>query len=483
MTAPNPTDAPASVLVARELLRTPMIRSFLRDALNEDADAAPALCQVVLQEDPQLALDLAAAMPDRINAAAEAAAELADTLDRFPTTLTREAAQQWAAALDGEAIDAHLSRLLASVWRHLWQDPESRALLLEALGQAANRRLERLVEAMEQEPGRFTDPPEQLASAMLERLDFGLVRRALAVILEQGQGPLARVIGQAMSRPVVVANLVGAAPPVVNTLLRAGAEAAERLDLPPEVLASALFNLLEQLDLEQVARLVNGAATRVEEAHRGNLILGRHEPAFLPLARRLLEGLVARFDLDALHAAAVALGEDLETALTAWQEVGERRPDLALDRLARLLPALAAPAWPAVRQLLVREAPRRAGPLAGAALQGLVASLERDPALVGRILGQALDTAEPERVGKAVGAALGQVADVFADRPELREAITRPLLEALQRLLRDQLSALGSRLRGGASEAPDPEEKPRRRGAPGRLVGRLMRRGRRRDEP
>ena len=42
------------------------------------------------------------------------------------------------------------------------------------------------------------------------------------------------------------------------------------LELPAEVLASALFNLLQALDLEQLARLINGVAATATEAHRGD---------------------------------------------------------------------------------------------------------------------------------------------------------------------------------------------------------------------
>ena len=476
-------DAPASVLVLRELLRTPLVQDLLRDSMRQDADAAPALTRALLADDPQLALDLAAALPARVNAAGEAAAELAAALNGFPTTLTREAAQQWAGELDTAALEQQLGSLLAALWRHLWEDPRSRQALLAALVKQVDAGVERLAHQLEQDPEAIAGPAEELVGALLDGVDLGRLRRVHALGLQAAAGPTSRIIARAMGDPVLVANLAAALPPLVNAQLRALADAVEALDLPAEVLASALFNLLQALDPGQAARLLNGLARTITEAHRGNLILGRHEPRFRAVCADLLEDLLPRLDGERLELAALALAEDLDTLLTAWEDLAERRPELAPERLVAALGRAGAPLWPRARAAAARMIPARAGELAGALVGGFVDAVEKDPGLVGRTLSQAVERTEPERLERAITRSLEQAGEVFIARPELLEAVTGPVIAALQGLVMQYMRALGERLRGQAREkdaAGGETPPPRKKSAPRRLVGRIMGRGKKR---
>ena len=481
MSANEKRDAPASVLITRELLRTPVIQDLLRDSMRHDADAAPALTRALLEEDPQLALDLAAALPSRINAAGQAAAELAAALDRFPTALTREASVHWSAELDTQALGEQFGALLTAVWRHVWLDPESRAALLAAVARSADSAVDSLVVTLEQDPESLTDPLEQAAGALIDGLDLGKIRWAHQLGLEAAAEPLSRLTARVMGDPVLVANLVAALPPLANAQLRALADAVEALELPAEVLASALFNLLQAVDQEPLARLINRVALLITEAHRGNLILGRHEPRFLTVCGDLLQGLLPRLDGERLTGAAQALAEDLETALAAWEGLAQRRPELDPGRLAGALARAASPLWPRARAAAARVIPAHAGQLAGAMVGGFVDAVERDPELVGRTLAGALAGTEPERLARTVTRTLEQVGEVFVSRPELREAVTGSVIGAPQGLVMQTMSALGERLRQGPAKDhgpsrpshPGPEPKPQK-SAPRRLAARLL---------
>ena len=208
------------------------------------------------------------------------------------------------------------------------------------------------------------------------------------------------------------------------------------------------------------------------------MILGRHEPRFRAVCAELLEDLLPRLDGERLEAAALALAEDLDTVLTAWEGLAERRPELAPGRLAAALGRAGAPLWPRVKDAASRLIPERAGELAGAALGGFVGAVERDPGLVGRTLSQAMERMEPERLERAITRSLDQVGDVFIARPELMEAVTGPVIAALQGLVMQYMRALGEKLRGQSKDqARDEPAAPRKKSAPRRLVGKLMGRG------
>ena len=116
--------------------------------------------------------------------------------------------------------------------------------------------------------------------------------------------------------------------------------------------------------------------------------------------------------------------------------------------------------------------------LAGAALGGFVGAVERDPGLVGRTLSQAMERMEPERLERAITRSLDQVGDVCIARPELMEAVTGPVIAALQGLVMQYMRALGEKLRGQSKDqARDEPAAPRKKSAPRRLVGKLMGRG------
>jgi hypothetical protein len=237
--------------------------------------------------------------------------------------------------------------------------------------------------------------------------------------------------------PVLVANLVQCAPPLANAALGLSAHAVASLRLPAEVLASALFNLLDALDAAALARLLDGLSGLLVGAHEGSLIIGRHEPQLRQvLARRMLD-VASRLDRDRLGRTAAALAEDVETVLRAGADLLQAEPELLLLGLSSALYTLEAALRglshgverlaslpPATREQLDREL--RQG------LDRLRQQLRQSPtlaALPGRMVAAALglarrelDRVDAESAGRALGQGLTAAAELVANRPELLNA-------------------------------------------------------------
>jgi hypothetical protein len=99
-------------------------------------------------------------------------------------------------------------------------------------------------------------------------------------------------------------------PSLINLLLRVLTRNLQALNLPPEILANAIFQLLEDIDQVELSGVVNALAEVINALHRGNLLLGRDEPRFKEVAARVSKGLVDNVDGEQLKQALLALGED-----------------------------------------------------------------------------------------------------------------------------------------------------------------------------
>ena len=127
--------------------------------------------------------------------------------------------------------------------------------------------------------------PEEMAQAgerawrkIWNTADFGKIRVGLSAHLEGRREELRGEAG--LFNPVAISNLLGVVPPLANYALRVLTRTLQALNLPAEILANAVFQLLEDVDMAEVGGLVDALATFVSALHRGNLVLGRDEPRF-----------------------------------------------------------------------------------------------------------------------------------------------------------------------------------------------------------
>ncbi len=138
--------------------------------------------------------------------------------------------------------------------------------------------------------------------------DFGKIRVGLTEHLEGRRDELQ---GDAeLFNPVAISNLLGVVPPLANFTLRVLTRALQALNLPAEILANAIFQLLEDIDMAETGGLVNALAGFVNALHRGNLVLGRDEPRFKEVLGRVSRDLVDNVDGEAFKDMLIALKED-----------------------------------------------------------------------------------------------------------------------------------------------------------------------------
>lgn len=180
----------------------------------------------------------------------------------------------------------------------------------------------------------------KLAIDTLSEIDFGKVRKGMEVKLEGRYPVYEGILVKMFGDPIIIANLLTAMPAYANTLIRLLSKALASMDLPAEILASAVFNLLEALDVEEAGRLASGISAIVNDLHEGNLVLGLNEPRFREVAGRLLERFLSSTDWHANHEALVALSEDLEVLICVMADAAVARPEMMADGLSAVVRAL-----------------------------------------------------------------------------------------------------------------------------------------------
>ena len=352
----------------REALRTPAFRELLRLHLRAPRRGELAeLVRVALREEPELWLGLASASPDLLDALVQGLAAAGRELAAMPESLVDGYLAQLVADPDREAL-----RALVVLWAPLLRralpgalnlgleatgglagalaegaamgDDPSRTGALEGLDPAqAARAFNRLVDlaaAMAGDPGQGGDASGLPWAALIRELDSGRARQAVVALSAKGRDGARGLLTAALADPVLVANVVAALPHLANDGVVVLSHAVRRLDLPDEVLASALFNVLRALDLPEVGRLLSGAAQIVDTVHQGGAILGMDEPALQAVLLDLVDGLLDTLDLDAVARAAVALGEDGQVVARVLARRVATDPSLlscALDTAVTLL--------------------------------------------------------------------------------------------------------------------------------------------------
>lgn len=199
------------------------------------------------------------------------------------------------------------------------------------LGDAVNAYFRLSRKLWEDDAGALVEAELKLAGETLTRIDFGKVRKAMEVKLEGHYPVWEGVFSQMVGDPIIIANLMTSLPAFANTLIRLLSHTLQQLDLPSEILASALFNILEALDIEELAHLVSGVGATVNSLHEGNLVLGSNEPRFREVAGRLIERYMSTTDWHSNHEALVALSEDLEILIQAIADATTARPEVLSD--------------------------------------------------------------------------------------------------------------------------------------------------------
>ena len=371
----------ASSRVMRQLLKTPAFKELLLLSMKDiDADEPRELVKTIMWEDSALSFSTLGALPHDLNFLAAFMDELGLQLQQLPPEMFRQFVAEMEEKLDKDTLKNLPSAYLPLIESLIWEDAENRKRLRRGVAEALNALMKLGAESFvkadyavledkdsvkeENDDGAYggVDPvvagqfitslfrwlgsaagkdenevavkAEEKSAFYLEALkssDFGVIRRGIVKKSDAAYAASESVISYMVSDPIIFANLFSMLPPLLNNTLKGTSTAINNLDFPPEILASAIFNFLEELDGDAVCSIVNGLAGFVNGLHEGNLILGRDEPRFRPVLQRFLERSFTDLDEEEAAAALLALFEDSEVVLTVAADFMLQKPALVTE--------------------------------------------------------------------------------------------------------------------------------------------------------
>jgi hypothetical protein len=296
-------DAGAVTRVVREMLRTPSFKELVKIWISTaDREKAKGFVNTVLWEDFEFTLSLMSVFPELINYMVEALLEMSTSLEQLPSEL--------------------LDTFVISLFGRIDTD------------------------RMKEIPGAYFPILEKInfqekLSAEIDRVvtesDYGKAREVLEEQLETWTAGTARVLEKMLDNPVIIANLVGMVPPLGNYLINVLSVLFGKLEMPSEILASALFNTMSALDAEELGRALSGLFGQINLLHAGNIVLGGDEPYFRGVFNDFTRRMLDNLDTGVASGAISALGEDLEVIAGVLIEQATRDP----ERLLPLAPMVA----------------------------------------------------------------------------------------------------------------------------------------------
>jgi hypothetical protein len=292
----GPEGAMSSALpgLVRELIRTPGFKELLLIHLRGiSPDSAGELVKASIWEDVAFTMSVLGATPKMVNWLVEALIELGVQLGNFTLDILRDFLVKL-----GQDLDIERLRELPGAYAPLVND-----LLLDD-----RNALDGLIAGIGALAEEMMQGGERAWRKVWNTADFGKIRVGITQHLE---GRRAELQGEAgLFNPVAISNLLGVVPPLANFTLRVLARTLQALNLPAEILANAIFQLLEDIDMVETGGLVNALAGFVNALHRGNLVLGRDEPRFKEVLGRVSRDLVDNIDGEAFKDMLIALKED-----------------------------------------------------------------------------------------------------------------------------------------------------------------------------
>ncbi|MEW5784533.1 MAG: hypothetical protein AB1767_05555 [Bacillota bacterium] len=341
--APDPLEAAAAPRVLRELLRTPAVKDLLAINLQDsNPETARELVKAMLWSDSVFSFGMLGQLPRGLNFLVVFLDELGRQLQNLPPHLLREFAAAMGRTLDTESLKA-LPRVYAPLLATLaGEDLATRQRLLDpaALGELITSLFEWLGRAAGKDPEKMRLSEARKSRFLAETIratDFGKIRRAITRQAEANYPVTESVVTAIVSDPLIFANLINILPPLLNNLLKGTSSALAQIDYPPEILASAVFNLLGDLETEELGEIINNASRFINKLHEGSAVLGREEPRFRPVLQSFLEKALHRVDETEAARALLALGEDIETLLCVAADTVVEKPELAAKVFSALL--------------------------------------------------------------------------------------------------------------------------------------------------
>lgn len=404
--------------IVRELIRTPAFKEFLMLHLRDvNPDNAREVVKAAIWEDVVFTMSALGATPQMVNWLVEALVELGVQLNSFTLDILRDFMVKLGQDLDIERLRSLPAAYAPLVNELLLEDRAALDGLITGLGAVAEE---------------MAQAGERAWRKIWNTADFGKIRVGLSAHLEGRREELRGEAG--LFNPVAISNLLGVVPPLANYALRVLTRTLQALNLPAEILANAVFQLLEDVDMAEVGGLVDALATFVSALHRGNLVLGRDEPRFKEVLGRVSRDIVDKVDGEAFKDMLVALKEDGAVIGSVLAEYAYATPEVTAQVVRGVYLALGAALH------ATAETMRRLSELPSGAVGATVESFEEavDPRDLARVVNYFAAfaskefEADPEHLGRFVGRLLAAL-----DTEEIAAACKVAALQAAGAALAD----------------------------------------------
>ncbi|NLI69518.1 MAG: hypothetical protein GX364_01445 [Firmicutes bacterium] len=358
--------------IMRQLLRTPMFKDLAALSVDaKDPESARELARTLLWEDAAFSFGMLGGLPQDINILLAFLDEIGIQLHHVPPELLQQFVTEMAAKIDREALKALPETYAPLLKTLIWEDAERRQniktggfealnALMYMLADFLNAASMRREEMQELSPEGFHPDPQALAAGItslfrwmgaaagkdeasisawqekttdvlqetMQTMDFGVIRDTLTRRAKTNYPVIESAIGTIVTDPVIFANVLTALPPVINNLLKGIAHGIAEIDFPPEILASAIFNLIDNLEVKEIGKLVNGLSRFINGLHEGSSVLGGDEPRFRAVFQNLVQEIVREIDETQIMDAFTALSEDLEIMIPVITDAILERPEL-----------------------------------------------------------------------------------------------------------------------------------------------------------
>jgi len=312
---PEGTGSSALPGLVRELIRTPGFQQLLLMHLRDiDPDNASELVRAALWEDVAFTMSVLGASPKLVNWLAEALIELGVQLNNFTTDILHDFLVQIGRDLDVERLKEVPGAYAPLVNELLLEDRAALDGLIAGLGSITESAMR---------------AGEETWRKIWNTADFGKIRVGITEHLEERRAELEGEVG--LINPVAISNMLGVVPSLTNFILRVLTRTLEALNLPAEILANAVFQLLEDIDKAELGGLVNALAGLLNALHRGNIVLGRDEPRFKEVFGRVTRDVVDNVDGEAFKDMLVSLKEDGAVIGSVLSEYVYATPDATVQ--------------------------------------------------------------------------------------------------------------------------------------------------------
>ena len=347
---------------------------------------------VLFREDPELTRELFMSLPNLLKAHDTLVVNLAGYLQGLPVEERTALIREVIGGLDGKTA-AEATNAASQLWMDIHREnPELAAELFPAL-------------------------EEGFAST-----DFGKLREAVTALIDYSTQVAEKCIELSTDNPIIIANLIGILPPLINGMIKVVSSALENIDLPPEIIASALFNIMQAVDTAELGKVINGAASMANALHEGNLVLGGDDYRFRAVFSDFAGSLLANVDTDEVASAVVALGEDTEVIISTLTELLCRDPELHL-RLVSVGISL--------ENILIR------------AVSNSLLELQKMPDEAFSQMGEEIKRVDAAEVGRMLNSFVGLSTRLQEANPSLRQDL---ILDTLSVIDREQFGAAAKRM-------------------------------------